>query len=235
MRLTARVDHIIDLANVAGSYYSITTITLDNLSSRRERCRLRLIGLLTVSDPDQADGHTLTVDDARFEIVAGELRLKAGVSLDYETETSVTVTVTATDAQGLPAIKAFMIAVGDVDDAPTAIALDNLSVDENDAGAVIGALTVSDPDQTDGHTFTVNDARFEIVAGELRLKVGESLDYETEASVTVTVTATDAQGLTVDEDFTIEVGNVAEGRAPTALSGRMKMTGPAARYLRLVI
>ena len=65
--------------------------------------------------------------------------------------------------------------------------------------------------RTDGHTFTVNDARFEIVAGELRLKVGESLDYETEASVTVTVTATDAQGLTVDEDFTIEVGNVAEG------------------------
>ena len=165
-----------------------------------------------MSDPDQADGHTLTVDDARFEIVAGELRLKAGVSLDYESEASVTVTVTATDAQGLPAIKAFMIAVGDVDDAPTAIALDNLSVDENDAGAVIGALTVSDPDQTDGHTFTVNDARFEIVAGELRLKVGESLDYETEASVTVTVTATDAQGLTVDEDFTIEVGQ--RGRRP---------------------
>ena len=94
---------------------------------------------------------------------------------------------------------------------PAAIALDNLSVDESDAGAVIGALTVSDPDQADGHTFTVNDARFEIVAGELRLKVGESLDYENEASVTVTVTATDAQGLSVEEDFTIEVGNVAEG------------------------
>ena len=98
-----------------------------------------------------------------------------------------------------------------------AIGLDNLSVDENDAGAVIGALTVSDPDQADGHTFTVDDARFEIVAGELRLKVGESLDYENEASVTVTVTATDAQGLTVDEDFTIAVGNVAEGSGHLSL------------------
>ena len=35
--------------------------------------------------------------------------------------------------------------------AQPAIALDNLSVDEKDAGAVIGALTVSDLDQADGH------------------------------------------------------------------------------------
>ena len=76
---------------------------------------------------------------------------------------------------------------------------------------MVGALTVSDPDQTDGHTFTVDDVRFEIVAGELRLKAGVSLDYESEASVTVTVIATDTQGLSVEEDFTIAVGNTAEG------------------------
>ena len=43
-------------------------------------------------------------------------------------------------------------------DAPTAIALDNLSVDENDAGAVIGALTVSDPDQ-DGWSYVHGQRR----------------------------------------------------------------------------
>jgi len=87
----------------------------------------------------------------------------------------------------------------------------DISLDENDVGAVVGSLSVEDPDVGDSHTFTVSDNRFEVVDGELKLADGESLDFETESSVNVTVTATDTGGLSTTEDFTINVNDANEG------------------------
>ncbi|SHE86800.1 delta endotoxin [Modicisalibacter ilicicola DSM 19980] len=95
--------------------------------------------------------------------------------------------------------------------APTTISLDNDSVLENEVGAAIGQLSVEDLDDST-HTFTVDDARFEVDAnGILRLKSGESLDFEAEQSVTLNVTATDADEASVTETFVIAVGDVQEG------------------------
>ena len=60
----------------------------------------------------------LTVDDSRFEIVEGDLKLKSGQALDYEAAASVTVTVTATDqgGSGLGYSESFTIAVNDIPD-----------------------------------------------------------------------------------------------------------------------
>ena len=55
-----------------------------------------LIDAVTVADQDD-DGHALPVDDARFEIVAGVLKPKAGAAPDQGAEANVTVTFTATD------------------------------------------------------------------------------------------------------------------------------------------
>ncbi|ARE39009.1 Alkaline phosphatase [Rhodovulum sp. P5] len=93
--------------------------------------------------------------------------------------------------------------------APTDIALSASSVTENDAGATVGTLTVTDPDSWDSVSWSVDDARFEVVGDTLKLKAGDSLDYEA-GNVTVTVTATDGEGATYDEAFTITVGDVAE-------------------------
>jgi Ca2+-binding RTX toxin-like protein len=58
----------------------------------------------------------------------------------------------------------------------------------------------------------VSDSRFQIVGTpgnyNLALKSGISLDYETEQSVTLTVTATDSGGLSKAQNFTIAVGDV---------------------------
>jgi len=102
------------------------------------------------------------------------------------------------------------ITVTAVNDPPTDLALDNATVAENAAGAVIGNVTVTDPDAGGSHTYSVDDARFEVVAGQLKLVAGQSLDFETEPSVDVTITATDQGGLTYDETFTITVTNVNE-------------------------
>ncbi|MDP7179448.1 MAG: VCBS domain-containing protein, partial [Verrucomicrobiota bacterium] len=91
--------------------------------------------------------------------------------------------------------------------APTAISLSTLTVTENVEAAVIGDLTVTDADVGDSHTYTVDDARFVVDGGQLKLAAGVSLDFEAEPSVTVNVTATDTGGLPFIQPFTISVTN----------------------------
>ena len=74
--------------------------------------------------------------------------------------------------------------------APTITVNSTASVDENLGGAVIVAVETSDADG-DTVTVTVDDERFEVTAGNLKLKDSESLDYEAESSVVVTLTASD--------------------------------------------
>ncbi|MES0828554.1 cadherin repeat domain-containing protein, partial [Ruegeria sp. SCP11] len=121
-----------------------TDITLSN-ASVDENAAGAIIGDLTVTDPDDGDSHTFSVDDARFEVVAGQLKLKAGEALDHETEDTVNVEVTAEDTGSLTYSETFVITVNDLNEAPTDITLSNASVDENAAGAIIGDLTVTDP------------------------------------------------------------------------------------------
>ncbi|CUH89935.1 PA14 domain protein [Phaeobacter sp. CECT 5382] len=95
--------------------------------------------------------------------------------------------------------------------------IDNISlvaaenaVAENVEGAAVGRLSFDDPDASDSHTFEVSDDRFEVVAGELRLKPGVALDHEAESSLQVEVTVTDQGGLSTSESFTVDVADVAE-------------------------
>ncbi len=175
-----------------------------------------VIGTLSVTDPDAGDTAAYTVDDTRFEVVGGALKLKDGVALDYEAGSTVTVAVTATDAGGLSVAQSFTLSVSNANEAPTDISLSNASVAENAAGAVIGTLSVTDPDAGDTATYTVDDTRFEVVGGALKLKDGVALDYEAGSTVTVAVTATDAGGLSVAQSFTLSVSNANE--APTDIS-----------------
>ena len=78
----------------------------------------------------------------------------------------------------------------------------------------MAAVSVADVDAGDTHTYTVSgDDRFEVANGMLKLKDGMSLDYETEQSIALTVTVTDAGGLSDSADVTVEVGVMNE--APT--------------------
>ncbi len=220
----------VTVTDSAGHSYAETfTITVENVNERPSDITLSnqsvaengtgaVVGTLATADPDAGDSHTYTVSDNRFEVVGGQLKLKDGISLDHEAEPSVTVQVTATDAGGLSYSESFTIAVENVNEAPTDIALSNASVAENAAGAVVGSLSAADQDAGDSHTYTVSDARFEVVGGELKLKDGIALDHEAEPAVSVEVTATDAGGLSYSESFTITVENVNEAPTDIALS-----------------
>jgi hypothetical protein len=174
-----------------------------------------VIGRLTAIDPDTIDTHSFEVSDNRFEIVNGQLKLKDGISIDFESEPNLDVTVVAADSAGNKIQETFTLSVGNVNEAQTGLSLDNSSVAENAAGAIIGALTVSDPDAGDEQSFSVSDGRFEVVNDQLRLKSGVSLDHEQGSSISVTVTATDAGNHQYSETFTVNVSDVNE--APTGI------------------
>ena len=90
------------------------------------------------------------------------------VTFDYQVDDGKGGTDTAT----------VTINVTPVNDAPTDITLDNSTVDEETDAAIVGVLTVTDPDDAPGsHNLTVDDTRFEIVAGQLQLKSGATLDF----------------------------------------------------------
>ena len=174
-----------------------------------------------------ADNDALTyvlsgTDAASFDIddTTGQLMTKA--ALDYETRDSYTVTVTATDEEGLSDAITVTIDVTDVDDnLPPEFpdAATTRSVDENTvAGEDIGApVEATDADEDDALTYTLSGtdaASFDIddTTGQLMTKA--ALDYETKDSYTVTVTATDEEGLSDAITVTIDVADVDDNLPP---------------------
>jgi hypothetical protein len=177
-----------------------------------------VVGNLGVSDPDAGENHNWTVSDPRFEVVSGQLKLKADTGLDYETESLIPMDVTVTDSGQLSRTESYLVAVLDVNEAPSDIITGALTVRENAAGAAIGVVTATDPDD-DPIELSISDSRFDISKGRLRLSAGQSLDHETESSVPVEITASDPAGLTRTEPFVIVVTDVNEAPDDIALDG----------------
>ena len=127
-------------------------------------------------------------------------------------------------------VEVFRFADGDVtaadvlNDAPTDLALSGNSVDEDAAnGTVVGTASGSDIDAGDTLTYSLADdagGRFAINAstGDITVADESLLDYETSTSHDVTLRVIDSGGLTYDETFTINIGDVVESQAPTDLS-----------------
>lgn len=141
---------------------------------------------------------------------------------------AATLTVSADDGSGSVILGTVPINITAVNDAPTDISLSTSQVAENDSGAIIGDLTTTDPDIGDTHTYMVDDARFEIVGDQLKLKDGISLDYEAEPSVTLAIRSTDSDGAFFNKSFTITVTDIYE--APPNAAPRF--TGPSELSVR---
>ncbi len=177
------------------------------------------VAILSATDEDEGDIATFSIAEdpsGLFEIVGDELRLKDGVSLDHEAQDAYQITIEVEDSGGATYLETVTINVADLNEGPTDIQLSGASVDEHDAGAVVGTLTAFDPDEGDTLTFTVSDDRFEVVGDELKLKDGVELDFNEIELIDVTVTATDSHGESTSQSFSIDVNDVNE--APTDIS-----------------
>ncbi len=212
---------------VTGVNDSPTAIALDNNSVAENSPAGTAVGNFSATDPDSGDTFTYTLaagsgdtGNGSFQIVGNQLQTAA--ALDFETQSSYSIRVRVTDAGGLTFETTFTINVTNVNDAPTAIALDNNSVAENSPpGTAVGNFSATDQDAGDTFTYSLvagtgstDNASFQIVGSQLQTNA--VFDYETKNSYSIRVRVTDAGGLTFETTFTINVTNVNE--APTALA-----------------
>lgn len=150
-------------------------------------------GYATIFDVDADARYLISTSDSRFYVVNGQI-LRSGLGqLDYETEPQVHLALTATDADNPQFVltKHVTIPVQDSNDGPTALNVSAAAIAENTSGAAVGHVQVSDPDAHGEYVFSVSDHRFEIADGQLRLKDGQKLDYESEQRVVLTVSVQD--------------------------------------------
>ncbi|MBC6455357.1 MAG: hypothetical protein GDA43_20915, partial [Hormoscilla sp. SP5CHS1] len=187
---------------------------------------------LSTTDPDTGDTFiyelvdgTGDTDNAAFNIVGDELRIKS--SPDFEIQSSYSIRIQTTDADGLSYSENLTININDVDDAPMDIKLSKNSINEKvAANTVVGTFMTTDPADTAG-TFTyelvqgtgdMDNAAFSIVGDELQ--INSSPDFETKSSYSIRVQTTDAGGLSYSENFAIDINNVNDplslmGQSPT--------------------
>jgi hypothetical protein len=100
-----------------------------------------------------------------------------------------------------------------VNNPPTDIALTSSAVNENQpVGTVVGALSTTDPDALDTHTYSfcggTDDASFQISGSSLQTNV--VFDFETKSSYSICIRSDDGNGGTFDETFPITVNNLVE-------------------------
>ncbi len=205
---------------------SPTAIALDNSTVDEDAPVDTVVGALQTTDADSGDTFTYSLvsgegdtDNASFTI-DGE-NLVTATSLDFETQSSYSVRVRSTDGASASVEQVFTITIADVNDAPTAISIDNSSVDESSAiGTVVGEFSTTDEDASDTFTYALvsgegdtDNASFSIDG--INLKTAVTLDFDTQSSYSVRVQSTDAGGASVEQVFVITVtgANV----APTAI------------------
>jgi hypothetical protein len=158
-----------------------------------------LIAELMVVNQDSDTLFSLSVDDPRFEIVNRNLRLRPGVSLDYEASPEVTILVTATDVLGgrQPLTVPFTLTVIDVAEPKVPVGMISLAgsmVMEYIRGMTIGLVHISGKPAGSGISVSVDDSRFEIVDGILKLREGQFLTRADQQEAVVVLTAVDTQG-----------------------------------------
>jgi len=166
------------------------------------------IAELTIFDHDADEEYTIEVSDERFEVVDRTLRLKDGVSLDYEAQREIVLNIVATDTRGGESFSIdFIVTVLDVNEPIVSIALTNATLVEYARGAVVGTVLINGHAGGERQILSVDDSRFEIVDGTLKLREGVFLVRADQQEAQVVITAHDAalEFASKSETFLIEV------------------------------
>jgi len=167
-----------------------------------------------------------------FEVdpATGEISLKTGSKLDFETAQSHVVTIRVTDGGGLFDDTDVTINVTDVNEAPTlTVDATPVSFAENTAaGTVLADVDGTDPDLGGGNdgannfenlTYSITSGNaaglfaIDSANGEISLATGKSFNFEAAQQYILTIRVTDGPGLFEEKTVTINVTDVNE--APT--------------------
>lgn len=185
------------------------------------------VGLITIADEeDDLDAGDISLSSTRFTTetdARGSVWLLLNEAANFESDgATLSVTLIVTDSEGLSTPVVFDLDIVDVNEAPTISVKDGelpngvaarSTIVENTTGPV-GAITLSDPEQTLGKDdITISDARFSVIEdafGGLWLTLNEAIDADVEESLKVTLSLVDSGGLPASADVTISIVGVNE-------------------------
>ncbi|MBX2855140.1 MAG: hypothetical protein KTR21_09135 [Rhodobacteraceae bacterium] len=140
--LNGGADGVDRLSNFEAFEFADVTVDLDQLLSGApdgvalsaisliENAPGAVIGTLSLIDDNAVGAPTFSVDDDRFEAVGDQLKLKSGVSVDFEAGPEIELTIEAVDARG----SAFRNFTLDVEDIPENVQLGPGGVIYNERG-----------------------------------------------------------------------------------------------------
>jgi PKD domain. len=189
------------------------------------------VGALGATDLTQGDTQTFALvngagadDNAAFTLAGGELRT-AG-SFDLEQKASYTVRVHVVDGAGETFEKPLTIAVGNVNEPPTDIALSAFFVPEGKpVGTAVAKLIAVDVDAGDPHTFSLvagdgsaDNSAFAVDGGVLRTATTFNAKKQPSYSIRVRTVDSGAIPLAVETQFTL---TVADSTRPSGSIARM--------------
>ena len=184
-----------------------------------------VIGSLSVVDEDSSDSHDFELvsnPNAQFRIENGQLVVDGTLSAG-EHEVSVEVT----DAEDAIYTENFTIQVDEVaNEAPTDLALDNTSVDEvvvgesvPGNGVLIGTLSAVDPEGGSISYALADDPSGALKVVGDKLYLNSAISYESLQSFEIKVSATDADSVSSERTFTINVNDLNDKPTDLSLSG----------------
>lgn len=207
-------------------HWAPTAIMLSSNSISEDATGPTYIGTLSALDADAGDTFTYSVaagDPSPFEIVDGDVFLKAGGILDFETNPFVTLQVTAIDSYGLDYTQSLSIAVTDINEAPTTVLLSNTLAYVDDGRTTVSRKKVANivvHDDALGINVLkltgADAAKFEISGTELFLRAGISINAAAKSQYQVAVEVNDATVGTTP-DATSDAYTLAINRAPSAV------------------
>ncbi|MEQ8471573.1 MAG: cadherin domain-containing protein [Marinoscillum sp.] len=208
-----------------------TDILLSNNSFEENRPIDYLIGSFSTIDPDDDGNYIYTFvegegddDNDNFSIYGINNNIHVGTTFDFETKPTHSVRIQTDDRNGGLFEKVFTILIEDANENPTAIALTNSDLDENnDIGDAIGTLSSEDQDSDDTHSYSIrvidgSDDHTAFAIEEDELKAAIAFDFETQSSYTIRIQSRDEGGLTYSEDFVITINDGFDNSAPTNMA-----------------
>ena len=218
----------------------LTEIRLNNLNVDENK-ENELVGTVSsvLSKSSSSASVSYTVDDNnqnKFEIVGSQLKTKG--FLDFETKSTYDILITATVDNSIHNVMTVPFTISVINDAgegPTSISLTGTTIDENLSGLyTIGQLSA---DNVTSAQFSMppESTEFQINGIYLQKKDGVILDYETQSSYSIEITATDMFSNSYSQTFTITVNdtndapnnvmlshnNIEEGTVPGATIGTL--------------
>ncbi|MFK7856966.1 MAG: cadherin-like domain-containing protein, partial [Granulosicoccus sp.] len=195
-----------------GSTYTLTAsdVIAADVDSANTSFVYRLNALSTLSSIE-VRGTTITTSDSftHAQLVAGQVVYRHGGG--EGAADSLGFIVSDGSADSSVAVLSFNILP--VNDAPT-LDISVISVPENNPGAEAATVVSADEDIGEILTVEVDDPRFEIQEGVLSLLTDQSLDFETEPLVELTVSVTDSFGSQIEELISIPVLDVNDQPEP---------------------